>query len=124
MQPNQTAEFQRGSEADERPVQVEPTHPNAVLIHADLCYVAYATDLEYMWHWEISRDGEFVQEGCSLSESSSREAVSHVIKHYHLQEKAKAMPGGNAEAIRELLLEVGIAQPFSRDEEAAQVEPH
>jgi len=122
MQPSQTDGLFSASDTPGRSGDLEPSHPNAVLIHADNRYVAYATDLEYIWHWEICRDGEFVQEGCSLSESSSREAVSHVLKHYQLQEQAKAMPGSNAEAIQNLLLEVGIAQPLSRDEDAAPVE--
>ena len=45
-------------------------------------YRAFVQDLECVWRWEIHRDGEFVQEGCSLSESSSREAVGHVISFY------------------------------------------
>jgi soluble methane monooxygenase-binding protein MmoD len=45
-------------------------------------YRAFVQDLECMWRWEIHRDGEFVQEGCSLSESSSREAVGHVISFF------------------------------------------
>ncbi|MGO9774905.1 MAG: soluble methane monooxygenase-binding protein MmoD [Roseiarcus sp.] len=100
----------------------EPSHQGAVLIHADSRYTAYATDLEYMWHWEIIRDGEFVQEGCSLSETSSREAVTHVIRHFNMQDQASAEPGSNADAIRKLLLEVGVAQPLSRDEGAAPIE--
>ncbi|PNG24692.1 soluble methane monooxygenase-binding protein MmoD [Methylocella silvestris] len=45
-------------------------------------YRAFVQDLECMWRWEIHRDGDFVQEGCSLSESSSREAVGHVVSFY------------------------------------------
>ncbi|VFU08592.1 Soluble methane monooxygenase component D [Methylocella tundrae] len=45
-------------------------------------YRAFVQDLECVWRWEIHRDDEFVQEGCSLSESSSREAVGHVISFY------------------------------------------
>ena len=38
---------------------------------------AYAQDLGFMWRWTIHRDGEAIQEGCSLSEGSAREAVGH-----------------------------------------------
>lgn len=51
-------------------------------IYSEGRYRAFAQDLECMWRWEIHRDEEFVQEGCSLSESSSREAVSHVISFF------------------------------------------
>jgi soluble methane monooxygenase-binding protein MmoD len=54
----------------------------SVEIHSEGRYRAVVQDLECMWRWEIHRDGEFVQEGCSLSESSSREAVSHVISFF------------------------------------------
>ena len=33
--------------------------PKAMLLHASTRYAAYGRDLEYMWHWEILRDGEF-----------------------------------------------------------------
>ncbi|MGD0635877.1 MAG: soluble methane monooxygenase-binding protein MmoD [Beijerinckiaceae bacterium] len=45
-------------------------------------YRAFTEDVECMWQWEIHRDDEVVQVGCSLSESSSREAVAHVISFY------------------------------------------
>ena len=45
-------------------------------------YRAFTQDVECMWRWEIHRDEDIVQVGCSLSESSSREAVAHVISFY------------------------------------------
>jgi soluble methane monooxygenase-binding protein MmoD len=45
-------------------------------------YRAFVQDVECMWRWEIHRDDEFVQEGCSLSESSAREAVGYVISFF------------------------------------------
>jgi soluble methane monooxygenase-binding protein MmoD len=45
-------------------------------------YCAFVQDLECVWRWEIHRDGLSVQEGCSLSEGSSREAVGHVMSFY------------------------------------------
>ncbi|MGA3064063.1 MAG: soluble methane monooxygenase-binding protein MmoD [Methylocystis sp.] len=122
MQPIQQAGHHTASVAATQSGGHEPSHPGAMLIHSDSRYTAYATDLEYMWHWEIIRDGEFVQEGCSLSETSSREAVTHVIRHFNMQDQAKAEPGSNTDAIRKLLLEVGVPQPLSRAEDAAQVE--
>ncbi|QGM46795.1 soluble methane monooxygenase-binding protein MmoD [Methylocystis heyeri] len=123
MQPSQNTNLQDKDNGAGLTQPIEPTFPNAILIYADSRYAAHATDLDYMWHWEIRRDGEFVQEGCSLSESSSREAVAHVIRHFELQEQARAQQGGYADAIRELLLDVGVAQFLSRDESTAPVEP-
>jgi soluble methane monooxygenase-binding protein MmoD len=53
-----------------------------VEIYNDGQYCAFVQDLECVWRWEIHRDGLFVQEGCSLSEGSSREAVGHVMSFY------------------------------------------
>ena len=86
--------------------------PEGILIHADSRYVAYVRDLEYMWRWEILRDGEFIQEGCSLSEESSREAVSHVLSFFHRQDIAKATPGDNTQEIQNLLRGIGTPQPL------------
>jgi methane monooxygenase component D len=87
----------------------------AVLLHADERYHAYGQDLEYMWRWEIHRDGEFVQEGCSLSESSAREAVSHVVAFFNTQDVARAAPGGDTDEIKKLLHEAGLGAPVVRD---------
>ena len=87
--------------------------PDGILIHADSRYVAYVRDLEYMWRWEILRDGEFIQEGCSLSEESSREAVSHVLSFFQRQDAARETPGDNTEEIQELLRGIGIPQPLT-----------
>jgi soluble methane monooxygenase-binding protein MmoD len=60
-------------------------------------YRAFVQDLECMWRWEIHRDGEFIQEGCSLSESSSREAVGHVIsffRHRDVRQTEEGCPQG------------------------------
>jgi len=50
------------------------------------CYRAVIEDLEFMWRWKIYRDGEMCQEGCSLSERSSREAVGHVLAFYRVRD--------------------------------------
>jgi methane monooxygenase component D len=52
-------------------------------------YKAFAQDVECMWRWEIHRDDEIVQVGCSLSESSSREAVAHVISFYQRRDSGQ-----------------------------------
>lgn len=82
-----------------------------ILVHADSRYAAYAMDLEYMWRWEILCDGEFVQEGCSLSEGSAREAVAHVLSYFRRRDEAAETPGYNGEEIRRLLRGVGTAEP-------------
>ena len=53
-------------------------------------YQAFVQDVECMWRWEIHRDGEFVQEGCSLSESSAREAVGYVISFFRRGDERRA----------------------------------
>ena len=87
----------------------------AVLLHEDACYLAYGKDLEYMWHWEIHRDGEFVQEGCSLSENSAREAVAHVVSFFRQQDNARSIPGDKTEEIHQLLRESGLGAPLAKD---------
>jgi soluble methane monooxygenase-binding protein MmoD len=54
-------------------------------------YRAFIQDVECMWRWEIHREGKLIQDGCSLSESSSREAVGHVMSFYHRRDDNTAM---------------------------------
>jgi methane monooxygenase component D len=61
-----------------------------VEIFQDGRYRAFAEDLEFMWRWRIHRDGDFLQEGCSLSESSSREAVAHVMAFFARRDLSEA----------------------------------
>jgi methane monooxygenase component D len=84
-----------------------------ILIHADSRYSAYTMDLDYMWRWEILRDGEFVQEGCSLSQESAREAVAHVLSFFGRQDAAAGTPGDNSEEIRRLLRALGTPEPIN-----------
>ncbi len=113
MQPTEQPDYFSPAKAEGRAYRAcaSDAAAEAILIHQDSRYAAYGRDLEYMWHWEISCDGEFVQEGCSLSEESSREAVAHVINFFHRQDLAKATPGDKTEEIRKLLLEIGLPQP-------------
>ncbi|ATQ68604.1 MULTISPECIES: soluble methane monooxygenase-binding protein MmoD [Methylosinus] len=90
------------------------------LIHADERYQAYTMDLEYMLRWEILRDGEFVQEGCSLSQESAREAVAHVLSHFRRQDATSQNDGGKSEAIRALLREIGTPEPLKDENGAAK----
>lgn len=55
-------------------------------ITGDGRYGAVLEDLGFMWRWRIFRDGEMCQEGCSLTKSASREAVSHVFAFYALRD--------------------------------------
>ena len=50
-------------------------------------YTAYTEDLEFMWHWTIYRDKKLIQEGCSLSIESSKEAVKHVLAFFNLSNR-------------------------------------
>lgn len=88
-----------------------PTNQDQILIHADSRYVAYTMDLEYMWRWEIHRDGEFVQEGCSLSEESAREAIAHVLSFFRRQDETAQTPSDKGEDIRRLLRGIGTPEP-------------
>jgi methane monooxygenase component D len=85
--------------------------PEAVMLYAESRYSAFGKDLDYMWHWEVLRDGEFVQEGCSLSESSAREAVSHVIGFFECQDRSRDRRSTNVDAIKKLLREAGLGAP-------------
>lgn len=82
-----------------------------ILIHSDQRYAAYTQDLEYMWRWEILREGEFVQEGCSLSEESAREAVAHVLSFFRRQDESAGQPGDRGAEIRQLLRGIGTPEP-------------
>ncbi len=53
-------------------------------------YRAVVENLDFMWRWNIYRDGEMCQEGCSLSETSSREAVRHVLAFYRTRDESAA----------------------------------
>ena len=85
--------------------------PEAILIHSDARYAAFGKDVEFMWRWEIFRDGEFVQEGCSLSENSAREAVAYVIRYMHRQDAGRGVAGGASDEIQKLLRESGLGAP-------------
>lgn len=85
--------------------------PEAVMLYAESRYSAFGKDLEYMWHWEVLRDGEFVQEGCSLSESSAREAVSYVIRFFERQDHLRDAGNATVDEIRNLLREAGLGAP-------------
>ncbi|MBG0810514.1 soluble methane monooxygenase-binding protein MmoD [Methylosinus sp. H3A] len=93
-----------------------------ILIHSDSRYVAYTMDLDYMWRWEILRDGEFVQEGCSLSKDSAREAVAHVLRFFARQDAAAGTPGDNSEEIRRLLRALGTPEPINDTTDATKNE--
>ncbi|OAI29661.1 soluble methane monooxygenase-binding protein MmoD [Methylosinus sp. R-45379] len=93
-----------------------------ILIHADSRYAAYTMDLDYMWRWEILRDGEFVQEGCSLSLDSAREAVSHVLRFFQRQDEAAARPGDNSAEIKRLLQSLGTPIPIDDRNETTKNE--
>lgn len=49
-------------------------------------YRAVIENLDFMWRWKIYRDGEMCQEGCSLSDTSSCEAVRHVLAFYDIRD--------------------------------------
>ena len=50
-------------------------------------YVAYAYDLDFMWRWVVTRDGEEVQDGPAISLESSRHCAKHVLAFYGQRDK-------------------------------------
>jgi len=46
-------------------------------------YAAYAFDLDFMWRWVVTRDGEEVQDGPAISLESSRHCARHVLAFYN-----------------------------------------
>lgn len=84
--------------------------PDVILLHAEPPYVAYGKDLEYMWYWEILRDEEFVQEGCSLTEMSAREASAYVVRFLQRQDEARTA-GKSVDEVQKLLTDAGLASP-------------
>ncbi|PWB94983.1 soluble methane monooxygenase-binding protein MmoD [Methylosinus sporium] len=101
----------------------EPTtEASRILIHSDARYEAFTVDLDYMWRWEILRDGEFVQEGCSLSFDSSRKAVAHVLSHFKRQDEAAQRPGDNSAEIKRLLQSLGTPIPVNEQNDSTKNE--
>lgn len=110
-----------GEDADDRTTGgALDVDADAILLHAESRYAAYGKDLEYMWRWEVLRDGEFVQEGCSLSENSAREAVSYVIGFYQRQDIVRETRPGEIEEIQRLLTEAGLGTPRVIEPERSQ----
>jgi soluble methane monooxygenase-binding protein MmoD len=62
-------------------------------IHEDGLYSAYARDDDFMWRWNIVRDGGIVQEGCSISLETARRSVGHVLAFYAVSEGRKTGDG-------------------------------
>lgn len=64
-----------------------PAEMRQTLLYDNDRYTAYTEDLEFMWHWTIYRDKRLIQEGCSLTLESSREAVKHVLAFFNLKNR-------------------------------------
>lgn len=60
-----------------------------MLLYDNDNYTAYTEDLEFMWRWTIYQDEKLIQEGCSLSLNSSRDAVNHVLAYFKLTKPKK-----------------------------------
>ncbi|BBA32730.1 hypothetical protein sS8_0765 [Methylocaldum marinum] len=58
-----------------------PVHHWQLIAH-ERGYEAYAKDMDCVWRWVIVRDGQVMQEGCSISLSSSIRSVQHVLAFY------------------------------------------
>lgn len=56
-------------------------------------YVAYAYDLDFMWRWVITRDGEEVQDGPAISLDSARHSVEHVLAFFGQRDRDVAAAG-------------------------------
>ena len=77
-----SASWSQESRSFDRSIGFEGAANAPIEIFDDGRYRAFVQDLDCVWRWEIYRDGLFVQEGCSLSEGSSREAIGHVMSFY------------------------------------------
>lgn len=53
-------------------------------------YAAYAYDLDFMWRWVVTRDGEEVQDGPAISLESSRQCARHVMAFFGQRDKNMA----------------------------------
>ncbi|WP_428353495.1 soluble methane monooxygenase-binding protein MmoD [Methyloprofundus sp.] len=69
------------------PMPLALNNDDLTKLYDDDNYTAYTEDLEFMWRWTIYRDNKLVQEGCSLSEDSSRRAVNHVLAFFNISAK-------------------------------------
>lgn len=59
-----------------------PEGSEPVLLLEQGRYAAYAYDLDFMWRWVVTRDGEEVQDGPAISLESSRQCVGHVLAYF------------------------------------------
>lgn len=57
-----------------------------VLLMQEGRYAAYAYDLDFMWRWVVTRDGEEVQDGPAISLESSRHSARHVMAFFGLRD--------------------------------------
>ncbi|QXX76071.1 soluble methane monooxygenase-binding protein MmoD [Methylovirgula sp. HY1] len=92
-----SANWSQQSKSSEMGISFEGAANAPIEIFNDGRYRALVQDLECMWRWEIHRDGQFVQEGCSLSEGSSREAVGHVMSFYRRRDLGQRSDSPNRE---------------------------
>ena len=75
---------------DEEDIQDEETRevkwftpsPEWVSIETRGEYTSYAKDLDYMWHWILVKEGEIIQEGCSISFHTTKRSVEHVMEFF------------------------------------------
>lgn len=70
-------------------------------LHQDATYSAYARDDEFMWRWSIVRDGNIIQEGCSISFETARRSVGHVLAFYAKSDGSRVLPGREDEELSE-----------------------
>lgn len=69
---------------------------NLIKLYEDDIYTAYTEDLEFMWRWTIYRDNKLVQEGCSLTERASNDAVKHVLAFFNIKSSVSDSKVGEA----------------------------
>ena len=67
-----------------------PEGAERVTLHAEGRYVAYAYDLDFMWRWVITRDGEEVQDGPAISLDSARHSAKHVLAFFGQRDRSVA----------------------------------
>ncbi len=66
----------------ERAIKWFEPSPDWVPIEERGSYATYAKDLDYMWHWILVKDGEIIQEGCSISFHTTQRSVAHIMEFF------------------------------------------
>lgn len=80
--------------------------PDWQTLYADASYSAHAQDLDFLWRWVIVREGDIIQEGCSLSYQTAARSVQHVLAFYaNSRDRPRGAERAGAAAIQTIIKE-------------------